>query len=275
MTQSEEIPADPAQPAAAAQPEPAATVAQPSYPFGTRMPGFPVPNPEEQALAAATEAKAARKAVRRMLFAKSAALAVPALALVGLMVGTGLEASGLSNKYSAASTAAETANVAGGLAAQLHAAQSAADASILVDPGCVAVESTATANELNKFYGDINTLLDAEKGNSVTAFLSAINKYIDDMQALSTSMQQDAALSSRSAVKSAVGAVTGDLGAVIHFMQDALAGNYSTSSQDGADAATNRIEADGTALDAVCGGSTLGDTAGSSSAGNGSGTTSA
>jgi hypothetical protein len=282
MTPSEEIPAGPVQPApaapvghdpaaaaAAAAPVPPIAQPAPAYTAEFGAPGFPLPGPDEQA----AEAKAAKKAKRRTVFAKSAVLAVPALALVALLVGTGLESSSLSNKYSAASTAAKAANVAGGLAAQLHAAQSAADASILVDPGCEAVESKATANELDKFYADTTKLLDAENGNSASAFFSAINKYIDDMQSLSTSLQQDAALSSRPSVKAAVSAVTSDLGVVIAFMQDALAGNYSTSKQDHADAATNRMDADGTALDTVCGGSTLGDTAGSSS--GGTGTTSA
>jgi hypothetical protein len=233
------------------------------------QPVVPVPSPEELAAAAAKKAK------RRTIFAKSAVLALPAIALVALLVGAGTEASSLSTKNTAASTAAKAANATSGLAAQLHAAQSAADASILVDPGCEAAESKTTLTVMNKFYTDSNTLDKAEAGTDYNAVLSAANTWINDMQTLSTDLQGDAALSSRTSVKSAIGAITGDLGVVISSMQSAISGNFTTSTNNSFIAAANRIDAETTAADTLCGGTTLSSGSTSSSSGSGSGTTSA
>ncbi|HET9169502.1 MAG TPA: hypothetical protein VFN97_08695 [Actinospica sp.] len=260
MTQSAENPeAAPAAPLQPAGPEPVQFAA-------------PVPEPSAEELAAAAE----KKAKRRRVFAKSAALAVPALALVGLLIGTGIEANAFTTKDNAASTAAKAANVADGLVGQLRAAQSAADASILVDPGCVAAESKTTASLEDKFLTDSDRLLNAEKGTSYSAFMVAANAYVNDLQSLSTNLQQDAALSKRQVFKSAMGTVTGDLGVVISAMQTILAGNVASSTLDSLDAAANRMDGDSTAVDTLCGGDTLtGGSGSSSSGGSGSGTTSA
>jgi hypothetical protein len=164
--------------------------------------------------------------------------------------------------------------VANGLVAQLRAAQSAADASILVDPGCTAIESKTTEKLESKLLTDDTNLANAEKGTDYSAFVSALNNYINDIQTISTDMQQDAALSSRSNLKSAVSTFTGDLNVVISAMQSLLAGNYSTTLDNNVNAALNRMDGDGTAVDTICGSTALSGT-GSSSSSSGSGTTSA
>jgi hypothetical protein len=229
------------------------------------------PSPEELA------AVAAKKAKRRRVFAKTLVLAVPAVALVSLLVVSSTEAGNLSTKTMAASDAAKAANVADGLVAQLRAAQSAADASILVDPGCVAVESKATASLEDKFLSDLDALINAEKGNSYSAFTTAANSYINDLQSLTTTLQQDAALSKRSSFKSAISTLTGDFGVVISAMQSALTGDLTTSAFNSLEAAGNRVEGDSTTIDTLCGGDTLngGSSGSSGSGGSGSGTTSA
>lgn len=296
MTQSEEFPAEPipAQPAPAAQPGEPAQLAQLAQPDVLAQPaqfgepaqpsvepapmwaeptigtptqaeyafpsiGTPMPSPEEQAAAAAKKAK------RRRVFAKSAILAIPAIVLVALLVGTGIEAGALSTKATAASTAAKTATSAGGLVPQLHAAQSAAAASILVDPGCVAVESQATATLEDKVTADGNNLATAENGTSFSAFVKSANTYTNDLQTFSTDLQQDAALTNRANLKSAIGAVTGDFGVAISAMQDALAGNLSASTENSLNATGTRIDGDATAVDTLCGGTTLASGSGSSS----------
>ncbi|MBR7831181.1 hypothetical protein KDK95_33050 [Actinospica sp. MGRD01-02] len=232
------------------------------------VPGVAVLSPEEQA---AVEAK---KAKRRMLFAKTAVLAVPAIALVGLLIGTSVESSALTNKTNTASTAAKAANAAAGLVAQLRAAQSAAEASILVDPGCVAVESKATATLETKVVTDTDALLKAEQGSSFAAVDAAANAYINDLQTFSTNLQQDAALSSRSNLKTSVGSVTSDLGVLISAMQTAISGNYTTATDNSFQAAADRMVGDETAVDTLCGGTTLVD-GNSSSSSSGNSTTSA
>ena len=271
-------PSGPAQSVPPAQPsgEPAPMWGQPADPAAAQA-GYvlaataavtagPVLSPEEQAAAAAKKAK------RRTLFAKSAILAVPAVALVSLLVVTGIQASSLSTKTTAASTAAKSANAASGLVAQLHAAESAGEASILVDAGCVAAESQATANLENKVEATSNALGTAENGTSLTAFVTAVNNYINSLQAMSTNLQQDAALSSRASVKTALGAVTGDLGVAISAMQSVLAGSLTTSAQNNLNTVLNRMDGDATAVDTMCGGDTLN---GSSNSTSGSGSTSA
>jgi hypothetical protein len=283
VTQSEEFPAEPTppqqQPVEPTEPiqptEP--TPVQAAYPAPAPMAAAPVPlpaavlppSPEELAAAAAKKAK------RRMVFAKSAVLALPAVALVGLLVVTSIEASDLSNKTLAASTAAKSATVASGLDVDLHAAQSAAQSSILVDAGCLAAESSTTAQLGNKLFADDKALADASNGTSVTAFMTAATNYLRDVQALSTNLQQDAALSNRSSVKTAIGAFTGDMSHVITDMQDALAGNFGTSVANDFNSVANRLITDGSAVDTLCGGTTLEDGSGSSSTGNSNGSTNA
>lgn len=287
MTQSEEIPAEPIP----AQPAPPAQPAQPSeFP---QQSGAPAPMPTEPVYAAPAQAEyplaaaeipplspeeqaaaAAKKAKRRMLFAKSAVLAVPAVALVSLLVVSSLEASALSTKTTAASTAAKAATAAGGLVPDLHAAQSAAEASILVDAGCVAAESLATGHLETKLLADGKNLDTASNGTSFSAFTIAVNDYVNDLQALSTDLQQDAALSSRASVKTAINTVNSDLRVVISTMQDALAGNFSVSAENKFNAAANRMDGDGTAVDTLCGGSTL-EEGGSDSSSSDNGTTNA
>ena len=297
MTQPEETPAEPipAQPVQPAQPFQAPQPTQPfqpPQPSGEPAPAWtqqaaadpnqqpqyaavpapayiPVPSPEERAAAAAKKAK------RRGLFAKSAILAVPAIALVSLLVVTSIQANALSTKTTAASTAAKTATAAGGLVAQLHSAQSAAEASILVDAGCVAAESKTTGDLETKLDTDIDTLSTAENGTSYSAFTTAANNYINDLQAISTDLQQDAALTSRASLKSAIGALTADLGVVIAAMQEAMSGSLSTSAENNLDTVSNRMDGDATAVDTMCGGTTLGDTGSGSSSTSGNGTTSA
>lgn len=264
------LPTQEAAPAAPAEPVPAqnavpaqplvAPAPQPGYAFAPApVPGaVPLPSPEELAAAAA------RKAKRRGVFVKSAVLAVPAVVLVVLLAATGIQANALSSKTKAASTAAKAATAAGGLAAQLHAAQSAAEASILVDAGCVAVESDATKKFEDKLDADGAGLDKAAGGTSFSAFSAAVSHYINDLQALSTNLQQDAALSKRSIVTSAVGTVNGDLKVVISTMQDLLAGNASTSVLDRFNSTATRMDADATAVDTLCGGSVLNGTSGSS-----------
>ena len=299
MTQSEETPAqNPAEPtpaevpapaapaepvpAAAAPVEPAQAVAPAETvqvaalvppaadPTQAAVPAFaPVLTPEELAAAAAKKAK------RRTVFAKTAALALPAIALVALLAGTGIEANGLTSKTDSASTAAKAANVADGMVAQLRAAQAAADASILVDPGCIAVESKATATFEDKFFNDNTALINAEKGTSYPAFVAAANDYVNDLQRLTTTLQQDAALSKRQVFKSAIGTVTSDLGVVISSMQSTLAGNFSDSTLNSLSAAASRMDGDSTAVDTLCGGTTLTSGSNSSAGSTGTGTTSA
>jgi hypothetical protein len=255
MTQSEETPAEPMPAQAAEVGEPApmwaqTPVAAPTWNVPTTT-DFAVPSLEELAFAGTVKAK------RGPLVAKSATLALSAVALVGLLVVTGTQVSDLSTKTSAASTAAKAATSAGGLAAQLRTAQSAAEASILVDTGCVATESSATTAAMTKLVAESNALISAEQGNSVSTFISATDKYINGLQALQTDLQQDAALSHRTSVKTAVAAFTGDLGVVISAMQGALAGNFSTSVQNSVEAAATRLDGDATAVDTLCGGNTL------------------
>jgi hypothetical protein len=295
MTQPDEIPgqpapsqpAEPVQPAQySAVPDPiesapqSASVPQPDYfpavAGQAPLPGpgpeaEPEPDPYSEELAAAAAAKKAR---RRGIFAKSAVLAVPALVLVALLVATGLQASDLSNKTAAASTAAEAATAADALAGQLHAAESAAEASILVDAGCVAVESEPMQQVENKLVADGNSLDKASAGTSFSAFATAANHYINDLQTFSTDLQQDAALSKRASVTTAVGSVTSDLKVVISTMQDLLGGEFSDSVMSKFNAAANRMDGDATAVDAMCGGSTLNGSSGSS-VGSGSGNVSA
>lgn len=236
---------------------------------GSAPPVVPVLSPEEQA------AVAAKKAKRRSLFAKSAILAVPGVVLVSLLVVTSMQVSTLSAKTTSASTAAKSANAAGGLTAQLRAAQSAAEASILVDAGCVAVESQTTANVEDKLLSATDALAKAEDGNSFSAFATAADDYVNDLQSLSTDLQQDAALSKRAGLKTAIGAITSDLRVVISTMQDNLAGNFSTSGEEKFNAAANRMDGDATAVDTMCGGTTLdGGTSSGGSSGS-SGTTNA
>jgi hypothetical protein len=232
------------------------------------VPGVPVLSPEEQA---AVEAK---KAKRRMLFAKTAVLAVPAIALVGLLIGTSVETSALTNKTNTASTAAKAANAAKDLVTQLRAAQSAADASILVDPGCVAIESKATASLETKWLADLDNLIKVEGGTDYSALDAALGTYISDLQALSTAIQQDAALSTRPSLKTTVSSFTGDLGVQISTLQTERAGGYSTALSNSYTSAVDRMDSDGTAVDTLCGGSTLNGT-GSSSSSSGNSTTSA
>jgi hypothetical protein len=275
MTQSEEIPAEPlsglhGEPTepfggstgpAETSGEPTLMWTQPVDPtpfpaqaqgeYGFAVPVVPALSPEEQAAAAAKKAK------RRMLFAKSTALAVPAVVLVALLVGTSIEAGALSTKITAASTAAKSATAAGGLVAPLHAAQAAAEASILVDAGCLATESQATASLETKLTTDANNLGTAEQGTSLSAFTAASNKYINDLQTFSTDLQQDAALTSRASLKTAIGALTSDFSVAISAMQDALSGNFSTKTENSLDAAATRMDGDATAVDTMCGGDTL------------------
>jgi hypothetical protein len=264
-------PTEPVQPAQAAEPvqptepapfgsePPAAPTAEAGYAFAPAG-GFPVADPAEQAAAAA-----AKKARRRGIFVKSAVLTVPALVLVALLAATGVEANHLTTKTTAASTAAKAANVADALAGQLQAVQSAAEASILVDAGCVAVESQATDKLENKLLTDGSALDKAAGGNSLSAYAAAVNHYTNDLQTLSTDLQQDAALSKRSSVTSAVGALTGDLKVVISSMQDMLGGDFSNSLMSNFESAANRMEGDATAVDTLCGGSTLNGTSGAGS----------
>lgn len=211
----------------------------------------PMPSPEEQAAAAAKKAK------RRSIFAKSAILAVPAVALVALLVGTSVEYSAFTSKHNDAATAAKSANQAGNLAAPLKEAESAAQSSILVDAGCVAVESQATTDFETKVGKDDDALAKAENGSSISAYLSAVDKYVSDLQAFSTALQQDGALSSRSSVKSAVDTVAKDLGVFISTMQAAESGNLSNSALDRLDSTVSRMDGDTTAVDSMCGGTIL------------------
>lgn len=259
----------PAEAALPAEPDPIPAQATQSLPpvsapieFAVTATDFGAPGALEQAPAEAGTSN------RRTLLAKSAALAVPAIALVGLLVVTGLQVSSLSAKTSAASTAAKAATSAGPLADQLRAAQSAAQASILVDAGCVATESDATATAITNLSTATNALLTAEKGDNLGAFLSAAEKYINSLQTFSTDLQQDAALSHRTSVTSAITAVVNDLHVVISAMQGALAGDFSTSTQHSLDAAATRVDGDTTAVDTLCGGHTL-SASSSSSGGNG------
>jgi len=253
--------AQPAQFAAPAQPfaAPAPTATDPmyasatqaGYPLAAGPAGFPMPDPEAQAAAAAKKAK------RRGIFVKSVVLAVPAVVLIALLAATSIKAGALSTKTNDASTAAKSATTAGKLSTQLHAAQSAAEASILVDPGCVAIESQATEKLGNALVADGNSLDKAASGTSFAAFGAAANHYINDLQALSTDLQQDAALSKRASLNTAVGAVTGDLKVLISSMQALLGGDISTSTENKFDAAANRMNGDATAVDTMCGGSIL------------------
>jgi hypothetical protein len=139
----------------------------------------------------------------------------------------------------------------------------------------VATESKSTLTVMTKFYTDSTTLIKAEAGTDYNAFFTAANTWINDMQTLSTNLQQDAALSSRASVKSAVGAITSDLGVVISGMQSAISGNLTTSTNNSFVAASNRIDAESTAVDTLCGGTTLSTGSTGSSSSGGSGTTSA
>ena len=204
---------------------------------------------------------AAKKADRRTLFAKTVSLAVPGVVLVALLAGTGVEFSSLSSKVTAASTAAKSAHMAGGLVAQVRAVDSAGADSILVDAGCIAVESQATADLSKKVSADDDAVVRAEDGTSYSAFVSAVGKEIDDEQSIVTDLQQDAALSSRATVKSAIGAFTGDLHTVISAEQQLL--NIDLTDKqfngiiDNLNNALDRIDGDGTAVDAMCGGDIL------------------
>lgn len=229
--------------------------------------GVTMPSPHEQAVAEAGNGNG--KAKTRALLAKYTTLVALAAALVGLLVVTSLQVVDLSTKTSAASAAAKAATSAGGMAAQLRTAQSAAEASILVDAGCTATESPATTDAITKVVAEGSALISAEKGTSLNAFISAADKYINGLQVLSTDLQQDASLSRRASVKTAVTAVVGDLDVTISAMQDALAGNFGTSEQNNLGAAATRIGGDATAVDTLCGGDTL--STGSNSSGGGSG----
>lgn len=247
-------PAQPAQPFAAPAPtatDPMYAATQAGYPLGGAPAGFPMLDPEAQAAAAAKKAK------RRGIFVKSVVLAVPAVVLIALLAATSIKAGALSTKTNDASTAAKSATTAGKLSTQLHAAQSAAEASILVDPGCVAIESQATQKLGDALVADGNSLDKAASGTSFAAFSAAANHYINDLQALSTDLQQDAALSKRASLNTAVGAVTGDLKVLISSMQALLGGDISTSTENKFDAAANRMNGDATAVDTMCGGSIL------------------
>lgn len=246
--------AAPAQPFAAPAPtatDPMYAATQAGYPLGGAPAGFPMLDPEAQAAAAAKKAK------RRGIFVKSVVLAVPAVVLIALLAATSIKAGALSTKTNDASTAAKSATTAGKLSTQLHAAQSAAEASILVDPGCVAIESQATQKLGDALVADGNSLDKAASGTSFAAFSAAANHYINDLQALSTDLQQDAALSKRASLNTAVGAVTGDLKVLISSMQALLGGDISTSTENKFDAAANRMNGDATAVDTMCGGSIL------------------
>lgn len=278
MTQPEEVPAEPVQPGEELAPSnaPAPMWVQPSAPasapadYFISPPGIPILSPQEQV------AVAARKAKRRTLFAKSAILAVPGVVLVSLLIVTGLQVSALSTKTASASTAAASANAAAALAAQLRAAESAAEDSILVDAGCVAVESPATSDVEDKLSAATDALAEAEDGNDFGDFSAAADDYVNALQSLSTDLQQDAALSKRAAVKTAIGTVTSDLRVVIATMQDDLAGDFSTSAEDRFNAVANRLDGDATAVDTLCGGSTLdGGPSSSGDSGGSGGTTNA
>lgn len=272
MTQSEEVPAEQSVPVPTApeQSVPAVPSApEQSVPLVPAVPVLAVLSEEELAAAAAKKAK------RRKVVGRTVTLVLPTIALVGLLIGTGTEANSLTSKTNAASDAAKSAHVADGLVAQLRAAQTAADASILVDPGCIAIESKTTANLEDKLIADDNSLYNAEKGTSFSAFTAAANADINDLQSLSTTLQQDGALSKRQAFKSAVSTLTGDLTVVISAMQQAMSGNYSTSSENSLTSAANRMDGDSTVVDTLCGGTTLNGGGSGSSSSNGSGTTSA
>jgi len=296
MTQSEEFPAEPvptepqpvpsrpvpAQPAAEApqvpaewaqqapaeaQPQPGSapvqTWPQPVDPAaqGGQVAAFgytPMPSPEELAAAAAKKAK------RRAVFAKSAIIAVPAIVLVALLAGTSIEAGAYTSKSNAAATAAKAATAASGLSDPLTEANAAAQGSILVDGGCVAVESQATTNFETKLYKDSDNLDKTVNGSSLTAYIKAVDTYIHDLQAFSTGLQQDAALSKRDTVKTAVGLVSKDIGVIISAMQAAESGDFSNSVFNRLDATANRIDGDSTAVDTMCGGTILDGGGGSS-----------
>lgn len=211
----------------------------------------PMPSPEEQA------AIAAKKAKRRNVIGKSVIIAVPAVLLVALLAGTSMEASAYTSKSNDASTAAKAANAAGGVVAPVKAADTAAQSSILVDAGCVAVESKATTDLENKLEKDSQNLDNLPTSASLSALLSATDKYLHDLQAFSTALQQDAALSKRLTVKTAVGTVSKDLGVVISAMQDLESGNYTSSTFSHLESTANRIDGDSTAVDTMCGGTTL------------------
>ncbi|WP_034263352.1 hypothetical protein [Actinospica robiniae] len=280
MTQPEEFPAEPA-PAQPAQPAQPAETPQPPVPAewaqqaqapqqqpdAAQVQAWPqpvdpavqaaafaytqMPSPEEQAAAAAKKAK------RRSVFAKSAILAVPALALVALLVGTSVESSSFTSKHNDATAAAKAADQGGNLAAPLKAAESAAQNSILVDAGCVAVESQATTDFETKVGKDDDALAKADQGNSISAYLAAVDKYVSDLQGFSTALEQDGALSSRSSVKAAVDTVAKDLGVFISTMQAAETGNLSNNALNQLDSAVSRMDADTTAVDSMCGGTIL------------------
>lgn len=276
QAQPQEQPADSAQPSA----ETVVVWAQPADPnpaqgeFAPAAPDVPVLSPEEQA--AAVAAAAAKKAKRRGVFAKSAILAVPAVLLVALLVGAGIEVSGLSTKTDDASTAAKSAVAAAGLTTQLHAAESAAQASILVDPGCVAIEGSNTSQLESKLIDDVTALDKAANGTDYDTFVSASDTYINDLQSLSTSLQQDAALSKRSSLQSTVASFTGDLKILISTSQELMDGDTSNSVLNTVDNTATKMAGDATAVDTMCGGDTLdGPNAFSGGGNSGSSTTSA
>ena len=214
--------------------------------------GFaPMPSPEEQAAAAEKKAK------RRSVIGKSVIIAVPAVLLIALLAGTSVEASAYTSKTNDASTAAKAATAAGGLVTPLKGADSAAQNSILVDAGCVAVESQATTDLENKLEKDSENLDNLPSSASLNALLSATDKYLHDLQAFSTALGQDAALSKRSTVKTAIGQVSKDLGVVISAMQEIESGNFSDSTFSHLETTGNRIDGDSTAVDTMCGGTIL------------------
>ena len=123
----------------------------------------------------------------------------------------------------------------------------------------MAVESQATKDFETKIGKDDDALAKADEGTSLSAYFSAVDKYVTDLQAFSTALQQDGALSSRSSVKSALATVSKDLGVLISTMQQAETGNVSQSALDKFDTTVSRMDGDTTAVDSMCGGTTLND----------------
>lgn len=269
-TEPEEVPPEPDAPAPGSGLPADTASAQAQYAAPAEA---PILSPEEQAAEeqAADERAAEEKARRRRLFARTASLAVPGVLLVALLAGTGVEFASLSSKNTAASTAAKSANVVSGMASQLTVADSAAQESILVDPGCLAAESQTSDDLVSKLSADNEAMSKAVNGGSVDAFVSAVRQGIDDEQGIVTDLQQDAALSSRANVKSTIGSFIGDLHEIITDEQSLIGPGLTESRVDtlvgNLDSSISRAQTDGTAVDNLCGGGAL-EGEGSSSSGS-------
>lgn len=122
--------------------------------------------------------------------------------------------------------------------------------STAADPACISAESDS-AKLMSTLNTDAQSMQDAENSGDATQLTTAGDKFISDMRSLQQQLTADEAKATHDNVRVALKKFDTDLGTFLSGLQQSLKGD--SSGDTATNAAGQRLETDGDAIDSLCG----------------------